>query len=398
MAPSPYIVAIVPARGGSKRIHQKNLLPVAGEPLVVHTIRHALGSASVHETWVSTDDSAIAAVANESGARVVMRPPALADDTATSESALLHALDHRRTLRLREPDLVVFLQPTSPVRRPDDIDRAVAALQAEDADSLFSACENSRLIWAVTRDGPRAINYDYQHRRREQDMERQYRENGSIYVMKPDLLRRENNRLGGRIAIHEMDYWSSFQIDTPEHAELCDWIMRRPEFARPVPWPSPLELVVFDFDGVMTDNALWVGEDGHELARCTRGDGLGVSRLRAIGVPMLIVSTEERTIAAARATKLGIPCHHGVRDKGAFLREYAARTGIALQNVVYVGNDVNDLPALELVGLPVVVRDAHPDARRAARFVLERNGGDGAVRELADRLLAHLAAEAARTS
>jgi YrbI family 3-deoxy-D-manno-octulosonate 8-phosphate phosphatase len=113
---------------------------------------------------------------------------------------------------------------------------------------------------------------------------------------------------------------------------------------------------------------------------------------------MLIVSTEQRTIAAARAAKLGIPCHHGVRDKGAFLRDHTAHAGIALENVIYVGNDVNDLPALEIVGLPVVVRDAHPDARRVARLILEQEGGHGAVRELCDRLLTHLALEAQRTS
>ena len=286
------VIAIIPARGGSKRIPAKNLRPVAGLPLVAHSLRHAREAASVSETWVSTDDPAIAAIAVRDGARVVERPPSLSSDTAPSESALLHVLDARRAQGLDDPDLVVFLQATSPARRAGDIDRAVDTLLREGADSLFSGCENSRLIWALRENGPASINYDYRSRQREQDMARQVRENGSIYVFKPSVLRTSGNRLGGRMAIYEMDYWSSFQIDTPEHADLIEWIMERPEFAPPREWPSRLDLAVFDFDGVMTDNGVWVSETGEEMARCDRGDGWGLGILARAGVRTMIVSTE----------------------------------------------------------------------------------------------------------
>jgi N-acylneuraminate cytidylyltransferase len=165
--------------------------------------------------------------------------------------------------------------------------------------------------------------------------------------------------------------------------------MRRPEFRPPVAWPARVALVIFDFDGVMTDNGVWVDEDGREQARCNRGDGWGIGRLASAGVPMVIVSTEPRSIAAARAAKLRIPCHHNVSDKGAFLRQLFAADGIDPAEVIYVGNDVNDLPAMTLVGFPVAVADAHPAVLRVARLVLEQRGGHGAVRELCDRLLAH---------
>jgi YrbI family 3-deoxy-D-manno-octulosonate 8-phosphate phosphatase len=391
-SPGPRAIAIIPARGGSKRIPAKNLLPIAGEPLLAHSLRHAREASGVFETWVSTDDDAIAAVARARGARVAPRPPELADDRATSEAALLHTLDYRRQLGLEDPEIFVFLQATSPIRKPGDIDGAIATFYRENADSVFSACENNRLIWAMTPEGPQSITYDYHRRQREQDMPRQMRENGSIYVLKPELLRKTGNRLGGRMAVYEMDYWSSFQIDTPEHIELCDWIMRRPQYRPPVAWPSRLELVIFDFDGVMTDNGVWVDEDGREQARCNRGDGWGIGRLADAGVRMLIVSTERRSIAAARAAKLGLDCHHAISDKGAFLKQLFAADGIDPANVAYVGNDVNDLPAMKLVGFPVAVADSDPAVLRLARLVLERRGGHGAVREFCDRLLEHLAA------
>ena len=392
----PTVIAIIPARGGSKRIASKNLLPIAGRPLLAHSIAQARASTRISEVWVSTDDATIAALAAAAGGRVAPRPAAIAGDAATSEAALLHTLDHRRTLGLDDPGLVVFLQATSPARRQDDIDRAIATLLDEQADSVFSACENNRLIWAVRDDTPESINYDYHRRQREQDMPRQFRENGSIYVFRPALLRETGNRLGGRIRVCEMDYWSSFQIDTPEHAELLEWIMRRPEFAGPQAWPARLDFVIFDFDGVMTDNGVWVSETGDEMARCDRGDGWGLGRLTAAGVRTAIVSTEKRSIAAARAAKLGIPCHLAVADKGTFVTRLIADAGADPAHVAYVGNDVNDLPAMMLVGCPVAVADAHPDVLRIARIVLDKPGGRGAVREFCDRALAALAAGTVR--
>jgi YrbI family 3-deoxy-D-manno-octulosonate 8-phosphate phosphatase len=384
----PRVIAIIPARGGSKRIPAKNLLSIAGRPLLAHSLRHAREAGTVSETWVSTDDPSIAALARREGARVVERPADFATDTATSEVAVLHVLDWRRAQGLEDPDLVVFLQATSPARRKGDIDSAVDTLVRQQADSVFSACENNRLIWQMTPAGPESLTYDYHRRQREQDMPRQFRENGSIYVFRPEVLRRAGNRLGGRMAVYEMDYWSSFQIDTPEHVELCEWIMRRPEFAGAPEWPARIDLVIFDFDGVMTDNGVWVDEDGREMARCDRGDGWGLGRLAAAGVRMMIMSTEKRSIAAARASKLGIPCHRAIADKGAFLRQVLAEERIDPAFVAYVGNDVNDLPAMRQVGLPVAVADAHADVIRIARLVLSRPGGRGAVREFCDLALA----------
>lgn len=385
------VIAIIPARGASKRIPRKNVLPLAGLPVVAYSIIHAKRSAQVGTVYVSTEDDEIAAVARAYGAEVVPRPIDLAGDQATSESALLHVLDWRRAQGLADPDLVVFLQPTSPVRRPHDIDGAIAELLSSEADSLFSACENNRLIWARDRGGALGpLNYDYRNRKREQDMEVQFRENGSIYVFRPALLRAGNNRLGGRMAVYEMDYWSSFQIDAIEHVELIEWVLRRPEY-RLNTWPSAIDLVVFDFDGVMTDNTVDVDQGGGESVRCHRGDGWGIARLRDRGVPMMVLSTEENPVVAARCVKLKLPCHQGVGDKAEYLRRYLGEQNLDPARVAFVGNDVNDMGCLRLVGLPVAVADSHPEVLQAAHVVLTRRGGDGAVREFCDLLQAHLA-------
>ena len=145
-----------------------------------------------------------------------------------------------------------------------------------------------------------------------------------------------------------------------------------------------VKLVVFDFDGVFTDNRVWVNEQGEEMLAFSRSDGLGLRRLDEVGVDYLIVSTEPNQIVGARAAKLGAACVQGVPDKLAVVRAESERRGIALDEVAYVGNDVNDAECLSAVGLPIVPADAWPEVRPLARWVLERPGGGGCVREVCD--------------
>jgi YrbI family 3-deoxy-D-manno-octulosonate 8-phosphate phosphatase len=147
-----------------------------------------------------------------------------------------------------------------------------------------------------------------------------------------------------------------------------------------------VRLVVFDFDGVFTDNRVWVNERGEEMLAFSRSDGLGLRRLDEVGVDYLIVSTEPNPIVGARAQKLGAACVQGVDDKLAVVRSESDRRGIALQDVAYVGNDVNDAECLRAVGLPIVPADVWPEVRPLARWVLERPGGAGCVREVCDAL------------
>ncbi len=149
-----------------------------------------------------------------------------------------------------------------------------------------------------------------------------------------------------------------------------------------------VRLVVFDFDGVFTDNTVYVAQDGAEMVRCWRGDGLGLARLKQAGIDAVIVSTETNPVVTARSRKLAIPCVRGCDDKLAAVRALAAERGLPLDEVAFVGNDINDLACLEAVGLPIVVRDAHPDVLGVAVYRTEAVGGRGAVREVSDAIVA----------
>lgn len=147
-----------------------------------------------------------------------------------------------------------------------------------------------------------------------------------------------------------------------------------------------VRLVAFDFDGVFTDNTVWVDENGVESVRCWRGDGLGLAELRRIGVHTFVISTEANPVVGARCRKLGVPCHQACADKLGTLRRVAAELGCSLEQTAYVGNDVNDRGCLEGAGVAIVVADAHPDVRLLAAYTTQARGGRGAVREVCDLL------------
>ena len=157
--------------------------------------------------------------------------------------------------------------------------------------------------------------------------------------------------------------------------------------------PERLDALVFDFDGVFTDNRVTVLEEGREAVVCSRGDGMGLEMLRKAGWPMVVISKETHPIVSARCAKLKLECLQGIDDKRTALARLAGPRRLRPERTLYVGNDVNDLPCLSAVGCPVVVADAHPEARRAARIILEHPGGRGALRELAELILSRYGAE-----
>ena len=145
-----------------------------------------------------------------------------------------------------------------------------------------------------------------------------------------------------------------------------------------------IRLVAFDFDGVFTDNAVYVDQNGVESVRCWRSDGLGLSRLRNMGVETLIISTEANCVVSVRAQKLNVPCKQGVEDKAEALLSACKQLNISPRQVMFIGNDINDIPAFQCVGVPVGVEDCHPDIYPHISFRTQKPGGFGAVREICD--------------
>ncbi len=374
------ILAIIPARGGSKGIPRKNVKLIAGKPLVAHSIVQAKQTPGIRRVVVSTEDEEIAAVSREWGAEVVPRPPEISGDKASSESALLHALDYLKAKKNLDPDLVVFLQATSPLREAEDIQKAIETLKREQADSLFSACRVEGFVWRVEKDGtPRSFTYDHKKRPRRQDIPEDLIENGSIYIFKPWVLRQFNNRLGGKISVYRMPALSFFQIDEASDLERVEQLMSFCAATAGVRPPASdlrkIKLLVLDFDGVMTDNRVLVMENGEEAVLCNRGDALGLGMLKGSGVEVFVISKEKNSVVSARCRKLGIECIQGCDDKLAALKSKAASKGVKSTEIAYVGNDVNDLECLQWVGVPIAVADSAPAVIAAACLKTSRIGG-----------------------
>lgn len=205
-------LCIIPARGGSKGIPYKNVVPVAGHPLVAWSIRQAMASAVCTRVIVATDCDEIAAVVEDEGADVFWRSSATATDQATSEECLLEVL-HAQS---KHDPLTVFLQATSPLRQPRDIDAAVAELHETGADSVFSARRVEGYCWRMCADGLYALHGERHMRQARTDAV--WEENGSIYAFRTDVFMDERRRHCGKVAIYEMDPLDSFQID--EHADI----------------------------------------------------------------------------------------------------------------------------------------------------------------------------------
>ncbi|KAF0093168.1 MAG: transferase [Puniceicoccaceae bacterium 5H] len=382
-------VAIIPARGGSKGIRHKNLRPVGGQPILQRCIQAARLAQGVDAVYVSTDDEDYARKAREWGAEVVMRPADLANDTASSESALLHALDEIERCQGEAPEVLVFLQCTSPLTTAEDIDATLRLMRERQADAAFSATPSHSFLWKADDKGNAVgVNHDRSFRPRRQDREPEYRETGAIYAMRVMGFRQHRHRFFGHVVIYPVPAERAWEIDDPEDFAVCEALAQyAKQDAANAPFPEDLKAVLFDFDGVFTDNRVWVNQDGIESVACNRSDGLQLGALKKTGLELMIVSKEQNPVVSARARKLKLPVMQGIDDKPAAIGAWLQERGLSWEQLIYVGNDLNDVDCLRRAGCGVAVADAYPEAKDAADLVLSRAGGHGAIRELCDLLL-----------
>lgn len=402
MVRQPEVLALIPARGGSKGIPHKNRRAFAGYPLIAYSIAAAKQAAQVQRVIVSTDDPDIAAIARECGAEVpFMRPEELAQDSTLDLPVFQHALDWLREHEGYQPDLVVQLRPTSPLRPVGLVDQAIQLMidhpEADSVRGVVSAGQNPHKMWRIAADGSmkpllsvEGISEPYNAPR--QSLPPVYWQTGHIDVIRPEVIRR-GSMSGSRILPVEIDPSFTVDIDTPR-----DWVryeglvrelmqtMVNPGRQRR-PWPGKVSLAVFDFDGVMTDNRVWVQQDGTESVAANRSDGMAIQNLVASGFKAVIISTERNPVVGARASKLGLPYFSGVGDKASTLLAYLEQEGVSAEETIFVGNDINDLPCFPIVACAVAVADAWPEVLRAADWILNRKGGHGAVREVCDLII-----------
>jgi YrbI family 3-deoxy-D-manno-octulosonate 8-phosphate phosphatase len=400
------VLAVIPARGGSKGVPAKNLAPVGGVPLVARAVRECRAARYVTDVVVSTDDQAIAAAARQAGAEVVLRPAAIAGDTATSEAAVLHAMDTHEALHGAPVDVVLLVQCTSPFLLREDVDGVAGAVVDQGADTAVTVAPFHGFIWRDAADetpgapaavagadpsaaGGHGVNHDKSFRPRRQDRPQDLLETGAAYAMDAAGFREHKHRFFGRTELVRTDPARVLEIDDPHDLARARALAPLFDADRPgaLPTADDIDAVVLDFDGTQTDDRVLIDSDGREFVSVHRGDGLGIAALRRSGLKLLILSTEQNPVVAARARKLKLPVLHGIDRKDLALKQWCEEQGIAPERVLYVGNDVNDLPCFALVGWPVAVASAHDVVRGAARAVTTLPGGDGAIREIAGWIL-----------
>ncbi|MEW1751063.1 acylneuraminate cytidylyltransferase [Streptomyces angustmyceticus] len=394
----PTVVAVIPARGGSKGVPAKNLAAVGGVPLVARAVRECRAARLVTDVVVSTDDAGIAAAARGAGAVVVRRPGDIAGDTATSEAAVLHAMDAYEAEHGARVDTVLLVQCTSPFIVREDIDGVAAAVVEGGADSALTVAPFHGFVWrdaepavggATAADGGHGVNHDKSFRPRRQDRPQDLLETGAAYAMDAAGFRAGGHRFFGRTELVRTDPARVLEIDDPHDLARARALAPLLDAPRPgaLPTLDDIDAVVLDFDGTQTDDRVLIDADGREIVAVHRGDGLGIAALRRAELKLLILSTETNPVVAARARKLRVPVLHGIDRKDLALKQWCEEAGIDPARVLYVGNDVNDLPCFDLVGWPVAVAGAHDVVRGAARALTATPGGSGAIREIAGWLL-----------
>jgi len=398
------ILAIIPARGGSKGIPRKNIRDFAGYPLIAYSIQAALTSKYVTRTIVSTDDLEIAEVARQYGAETpFIRPSEFAQDRSLDLPVYKHALEKLRDQEGYIPDLVVQLRPTSPIRPINLVDDAIEAIlnnpKADSVRGVVPSGQNPHKMWKFNRElgtlegliKVEGIQEPYNAPR--QVLPETFWQTGHIDVIKPEVILKHNSMSGKNILPVFIDPDFTVDLDKPSDWVKAEWIVWYGDLQMVTPGnqrrklPEIVELIVFDFDGVMTDNRVFVNQDGVESVAANRGDGMGISLLHEAGFNSLVLSKEVNPVVQARCNKLKMPFLQGIDDKPAALKKYLIEKAINPAHVIFVGNDINDVPCFPVVGCAVVVADSHTSALRQADIILHNKGGHGAVREICDLVL-----------
>ncbi len=379
------IVAFVPVRSGSKSIIDKNIKPFNGKPLIYWVLNALQNSIEVNEVVVALDSDKYADVVRDFGfskVQIYFRKPENAVDTASTESVMLEYIAESK---MNNDNLFLLVQATSPLTTSNDIDSAIRQFAYSAKDSLLSCVKTKRFFW--NGDGT-TVNYDYKNRPRRQDFDGMFMENGAFYLNKVSNILRDKNRLSGTIEVYEMPEYTALEIDEP-----ADWIAgeaiisQRPKVNSLL--KSEIKLFLSDVDGVLTDAGMYYSEKGDELKKFCTYDGMGMKMLQQQGIKVGIITSEDRELNRARARKLGLDYDfHAQTNKLETVDKLRREMGISMENIAYIGDDINDFDLLSRVGLAACPFNAVKKIKDIPGIIhLEKSGGTGAVREFAEIIL-----------
>lgn len=386
-------VAFIPVRGGSKSIPLKNIKMLNGRPLVYWVIRAACECKYLTKVYVATDSEEIKQTVEgfQNGGEYVLfskvvvigRSAESASDTASTEFAMLEFAEQY------EFDTIALIQATSPLLSGGDLDRGFEAYAEEGVDSVLSVVPQKRFRWQQNSSGNvEPINYDVFHRPRRQDFIGDLVENGAFYISSRSNLIESGNRLSGRIRAVEMSEDTFLEIDEPSDWITIEALMKKKGIYAPISGLSDIRLFLTDCDGCLTDGGMYYTECGDEMKKFNTKDGMGFQLLRKHGILTGIVTGEDRALNQRRAEKLKLDIiEQGCSDKVAVIDRLCQKLQLDWKNVLYIGDDRNDLPVMERAGISCCPADAVPEVQECADYVAKAKGGAGVIRELADLLL-----------
>lgn len=385
------VVAFIPVRGGSKSIPLKNIKPFCGKPLVCWNIEALENCPAVDEVIVATDSDKIeetVVAQHYNKTKIYRRSAENACDTASTESVMLEYINYAK---LAKDVVFMLVQATSPLTQSIHFSEAMDMFDKGEYDSIITCVRNYRFFW---NENGTSMNYDYMNRPRRQNFKGMLMENGAFYINTVGRILQNGNRLGGKIGIYEMPEYTATEIDEPD-----DWIILEKLMYKHILKGaeiskldySKIKLFLTDIDGTLTDGGMYYTENGDELKKFNTRDGMGLQLLQKRGIKVGIVTSENTKMAERRAAKLKVDfLRQGKRDGGklSVAKEICDEMGITLQEVAYIGDDVNCKELLSSVGFAACPADAMDEVKMIPHIqILTRKGGEGCVREFVESIM-----------
>ena len=377
-------IAILPLRAGSKSIPNKNKKRLLGRPLFSWVLTEAIFS-NLDEIYVFTDDLSIIEYVKEEykwskKVKTFKRSEESATDFASTETGMMELAEAVNF----NFDIYCLLQATSPLTTRYDINRVIEKVQSEAFDSALTVVEAKRFIWNAVGE---SLNYNYLNRPRRQDFNGLLIENGAVYATTRDNFIKTHNRLGGKISIVRMSDDSLVEIDEPTDFIVMEELLRKRLLKKKIN-SQKVKILCLDVDGVLTKATIHVSKDGEFSKEFSYRDGMGLQLLREEGIEVFVLTSEDSEIIKKRMAKLKIDnVYTGVKDKYFRLEWICAESGIERNEIVYIGDDINDLSNVLSCGLSLCPKDAQDRVKESADVILQSNGGERAVREACEFII-----------
>ena len=383
-------VAFIPVRGGSKSIPLKNIKTIAGKPLVYWAVQAACLCEYIDVVYVATDSEIIRNTVNDfcdknkaslfSKLRIVTRSKESATDDASTEFAMLEFAE------LHDFENIVLIQATSPLLTSNALNEGFKKFEEPNVDSVLSVVRQKRFNWICNDKGfVEPQNYDIFHRPRRQDFSGYLVENGAFYITSRNALIKSQNRISGNIKAVEMDEITYWEIDEPSDWEIVEMAFSQNRFNyeknnyKKIP---KIKMFLTDCDGCLTDGGMYYTEYGDEIKKFNTRDGMAFSLLKKKGIITGIITGETSKLVSRRAEKLKLDIlEQGCIDKLTVVKELCAKYNMSLKNVLYIGDDINDIELIKSVGISCAPIDAIPPIKKIVKYVSKCKGGTGVIRD-----------------